>query len=254
MSRGDRISVRGAWPGALHLRQGWARARARPWNEDTPSAALRLERGSAGFLSGCVEALAGLGVDGVLTVPLYPSMTAVWVRAGFRPHRELLLLERRLDGRYSEYRPDDIGMWPNQDWVDAVIAIDDDAFDREWRMGRLGLLEASAATPTSVVLTNAEPGRPPTGFAIVGISGTTGFLQRLAVATSAQGSGLGRRLAMASLRWARGRGGRTMLVNTQPDNRRSTALYTSMGFVVLADRLSVLRAETHSVTPYIAET
>lgn len=253
MSRGDRISVRGRWPGQVQLRQGWSRAQARPWNQDVPSAALRLERGSAPFLAGCVETLAGLGAEGVMTVPLYPSMTGVWIRAGFRPHRDLLLLERPLGSRGEEHRPSDIGEWPRDDWVETVIGIDDDAFGVDWRLGRLGLIEASRATAASAILTDGSPTRAPSGFAIVGVAGTVGYLQRLAVSRSVQGTGVGRRLVMASLRWAGGRGGRSMLVNTQPDNKRSIALYTSMGFVILADRLSVLRAETDVITPYPPE-
>ncbi len=131
-----------------------------------------------------------------------------------------------------------------------MLWIDEAAFDPEWQLGRQGLIEAHQAASSSVLLTDGTPHRVrPTGFAIVGTSGSIGYLQRLAVAPARQGSGLGRDLLMGALRWARGRGARTMLVNTQPENRRSLGLYESEGFEVLADRLSVLRAETRTPKP-----
>lgn len=183
----------------------------------------------------------------MLSVPLYRRSLGLWNRAGFGPHRELLLLERRLDGRFRESRPKPISIWSGDSWLEPILRIDNLAFDLEWRLGRLGLIEASRAASSSVILTDGVPhSEPPTGFAIAGVAGSIGYLQRLAVAPEAQGTGLGRDLVMASLRWARGRGGRSMLVNTQPENRRSITLYTAMGFNVVPERLSVLRAGTRT--------
>lgn len=249
MTRGDRISVRGSWPGAVVLRQGWARAQARPWNDHSGDASIRFDRGTAGFLAGCVDVLCRLGADSVLSVPLYRSSVGVWERAGFRLHRELLLLERVLDGSTARDRkprnrgPSSVQVWPDETWLEVVAQIDELSFDQEWQLGRLGLREASEATPTGAVLTDGVPGgRVPRGFAIVGSSGSIGYLQRLGVAPEAQGSGLGRDLLQSSLQWARSRGARTVLVNTQPDNGRSLALYTSEGFHVIPDRLKVMRS------------
>ena len=44
------------------------------------------------------------------------------------------------------------------------------------------------------------------------------------------GSGLGSDLVRASLRWARGHGARSMLVNTQMDNVAAASIYRRLGF------------------------
>ncbi|MEX0666908.1 MAG: GNAT family N-acetyltransferase, partial [Acidimicrobiia bacterium] len=68
------------------------------------------------------------------------------------------------------------------------------------------------------------------GFAIAGAALGAGYLQRLAVSPSARGHGLGSDLVRASLRWARGHGARSMLVNTQRDNLAAASIYRQLGF------------------------
>ncbi len=66
-----KVRIEGDWPGPVSLQRGWWRAAARPWNDATPMAHLRVERGGAGFLDECASALLALrGVTGVLSPPL----------------------------------------------------------------------------------------------------------------------------------------------------------------------------------------
>lgn len=234
----------GAWPGPVVLRRRWAKAHARPWNESFPAAGLRLERGGSDFLEGCFAWLAERGCRLVLSNPLHPNATGIWEAAGFAGHTELRLLARSLVEPIPEpshpIRPGGGG----NDWP-AVVEIDDRSFDQFWRVGRLGLADAAAATPRSRLLIAEAAGRP-VGFAIAGVSLGTGYLQRMAVDPQMRGVGVGRSLVRAALRWARGRGARTMLLNTQLDNGPATALYRSEGFEILPERLVVLGREAAS--------
>jgi GNAT superfamily N-acetyltransferase len=240
MKRIGGVSVRGAWPGAVVLRSGWAKAVARPWNDSVLGASLRFERGTSEFVLACTEALFELGAPEVLSSPVHPSSMALWQRAGFRPYRELILMERTLTRRIPAAEPP---LVTRTSGVEDIEDVDRAAFDDDWQIGRLGLEDALDATPRSRLLV---AGAPADVFAIVGVSGSASYLQRIAVHPSSQRRGLGRRMLRESMRWARTTGARTMLLNTQVDNTRAVALYRSEGFDTLADRLSVLRATPDS--------
>jgi [ribosomal protein S18]-alanine N-acetyltransferase len=237
MSRIAGVSVKGTWPGALVLRSGWSKAIARPWNDLESAAGLRFERGSAEFVRACTETLFSLGAPRVYSAPVHRSGMTVWERAGFVPDRQLVLMERSLARPPSESDPP---LPTETGVVESVVAIDRAAFDPDWQIGRLGLEDALSATVHSRLIVPRDDAGC---FAIVGVTGSTSYLQRLAVDPAEQGRGLGRRLLRESMRWARGAGARSMLLNTQPENDRATALYRTEGFEMLAERLTVLRAE-----------
>ncbi len=234
----------GAWPGQVVLRRRWAKAHARPWNDELPAAGLRIERGGAEFAEACFEWLTERGCEEVLSVPVHPGSSRLWTASGFSPRVELHLLARSLADPIPAPHHAIRAGGGHGDWT-AVTAIDNRSFDRFWRVGRLGLADAAAATPRSRLLV-ADVAGEPIGFVIAGISLDTGYLQRMAVDPAVQGRGIGRSLVRAALRWARRRGARTMLLNTQLDNRAATALYRSEGFEILPERLTIYgrRAET----------
>lgn len=206
---------------------------ARPLNDDDPAATLRLERGSSEFVRSCTEALFELGAPAVWSSPVNTHGRRMWERAGFALGRQLLLMERSLARPIAQP-----GIEPRRGSVEEALPVDSEAFDDEWRIGRLGLEDALSATVRSrlLVIDTAEI----SGFSIVGVTGAAGYLQRIAVRPSAAGSGAGRSLLRSSMLWARMAGARQMLLNTQPDNDRAATLYRSEGFVELPDRLSVL--------------
>lgn len=234
------MRTRGAWPGAVQLRRGWARARARPWNDQTTtSAALRLERGGDRFLADCARWLTSRGVDEVLS----PALTAggpsgVWQKAGFVEHLSLVVYERSLLTEAAE-PSHDVQEARDPD-VEKMTRLDDRAFVPRWRVGRLGLVDAMSATSSSRVFVVSHQGTM-RGFLIAGESGDVGYIQRVAVEPDHGGRGLGRSLVRESIRWARRAGARSMLLNTQPENRPAAALYLSEGFTVVGGGLSVLR-------------
>lgn len=218
------------------FRSGWAKAQARPWNTDVDDASLRLVRGSVEFLDECVEALCGFGVGRVLSPPLDRSQSAIWVGAGFEPDLPLDVHARSLVGPLSTpvHAVTD-GL--EADWA-AAVEVDDASFDDRWRMGELGLREAKAATARSAFLVVHEGSRL-VGFVIVGAAATTAYLQRLAVAPSDRGVGIGRSLVRAASRWGAAQGATSIVLNTQPDNVAAAALYAAEGFEARSGLLSV---------------
>ena len=83
----------------------------------------------------------------------------------------------------------------------------------------------------------------PAGHALTGRTGTTGFLQRLAVHPAAQRRGVGSRLVVDALRWLVRSGARDAFVNTQPGNAAARSLYERHGFSIRPDGLDVLRLD-----------
>jgi ribosomal protein S18 acetylase RimI-like enzyme len=231
-----RLNLRGTWPGPIALRRGWALATARPWNDESTDAHLRLIRGSAEFLEAAAAAIP-VGHGTVLSPPLAAGSTTIWEEAGFRPHLVLDMFQRDLLARAT---PPTVPVMSGEEgeW-DHAIQIDRAAFDPLWRLGATGLKEALNATPTSEFLTVRGETGTIVGFAIVGAGAAIGYLQRVAVDPAFARQGYGRALVRASLGWARQHGCRTMLLNTQPENEPAGRLYESEGFTRVAAGLVI---------------
>ncbi|HSJ28125.1 MAG TPA: GNAT family N-acetyltransferase [Acidimicrobiia bacterium] len=234
MNGEGQVSTRGEWPGLVTLRAGWWKGVARPRHDHTLDAVLRLERSSSDFVRRCTTWLADHGAATVDSPPLMHGSARVFQQAGFSPYAELLLFERDLRDRLPT--PADVRDATEGDRI-AAARIDDAAFDGDWRVGRLGLADALDATPHSVMLFHGSGA----GFVIAGVSHEIGYLQRIAVDPSHQGQGYGRALVQAAMAWARSRGARTMMLNTQIDNERATQMYRSESFVALPSRLVIHR-------------
>lgn len=236
------MRVRGSWPNPVVLRRGWARADARPWNRSRPDAHLRLVRGSAGFLSAAAEHVLGFGATAVVSPPLIGTARDTWLRAGFVPDSRLRLLRKEI-GPIS--RPDvPISTLAHDRWG-RIVAIDAAAFGDRWKAELPALTEALQSASSSTLL-GVESDGELAGYAIVAVSGGTGYLQRLAVDPAFQRSGLGRALTRAAHDWARRRGARHIVLNTKPDNTPALDLYLSEGYVLLPERLELLRYPANS--------
>lgn len=232
------VRIRGSWPDRVAIRRGWAAAVARPWNDQTEAvASLRLDRGGDRFLEACCEWLSGQGVELIRSPALGEAQTGVWRRAGFDDHMELVVFERALSDAVPAPTRAVVEL-PAPDLV-MLAAMDDRAFEADWRVGRWGLEDALAATPSAVVLAVTDEGET-LGFAIVGEISGVAYLQRLAVEPARTRAGVGSSLVRAALTWAKRRGAHTMLLNTQPDNAAAAGLYRSESFVALRPRLAVL--------------
>lgn len=232
------MSAHGEWPNPVSLRRGWSLAMARPWNDDSEQfASLRLHRGGWRFLRRCVEWLSDQSVRQVLSPAMTPEQSGVWRQSGFLPHLELVVFERTVP---ASPPPPDIPV-SETTWtpLEILADIDNRAFPPTWRVGRRGLADALAATSNSTILT-VEENRRLLGFSIVGETGGVSYLQRLAVEPDQSRRGIGRSLVRHSLGWAARHGARTMLLNTQPDNRPAAELYVSEGFIRVRPYLQVL--------------
>lgn len=243
----DDVRTRGTWPGPIVLRRGFALAHARPWNDQTHDvASMRLIRGNHTFVASGVRWLTHQGVVTTRSPALSAQQTAMWRRAGFSDHLQLDVYERTLGPERSA--DDGIVVREARPNLETLTEIDDLAFAPLWRVGHLGLEDALRATSLSVVLT--VPNRAETvGFLIAGVAGSVAYLQRLAVRPEQQGRGLGSSLVRSSLRWAWRSGARTMLLNTQPENRASARLYVREGFHRLDTRLHVLARRSRDEAP-----
>lgn len=231
------MKVSGSWPEQVTVRDHWGKATARPWNDDLPFGYLRLERGGARFLRSASRHVLSYGVDLVASPPLLGSATGTWAEAGYSHFQDLHLYRRNLVGSVPAAQP---VIRETQPDFEMLADVDLRSFDALWRTTSIGLRESYRATLRRTVL--VTPGEPsPEGFAIVGCSGVTSYLQRIAVSPSHRRRGWGGRLMLAAVRWAVRHGAATMLLNTPPANRGAAALYRSTGFRRLPDRLVVLR-------------
>ncbi len=234
----DRLHLDGVWPGPVTVRKGWAKAMARPWNDEVPDAAIRLERGSTDFLRSVADLLGAKGSGTVYSPALYPTATKVWISAGFTLFRHLDIMEFPLGGKVPAPEHS-IEAVAHPDW-DRLVEVDGLAFEGFWKMSVAGLVEAMRATPRAVAL-EAWVGDDLAGYALVGSQMSLSFLQRVAVAPDFGGVGVGASLVRASLSWANARGARSMVLNLRPENERARRLYEREGFQARDTRLHLLR-------------
>jgi ribosomal protein S18 acetylase RimI-like enzyme len=233
-----RVHIQGEWPGPVALQRGWSRAVARPWNDATPMAHLRIERGGPGFLDESAALLLALpGVTGVLSPPLLAAARTAWEQAGFRTHARLILMRRELDGPVE---PDHQVAAGDLRDLDDALKVDQAAFDSFWRFDRTALLEAVQATSRRALHLVRRPGGGLAGFAVTGQAGALGYLQRVAVDPAWQGRGIGRSLVRAAAMWARAEGASALLLNTPEGNEAAAGMYATEGFRTVTRDLAVL--------------
>lgn len=113
--------------------------------------------------------------------------------------------------------------------LSRAAVVDQAAFGAEWGNTAASLRRIARATPRHRSR-QMSSGDGMIGFAITGLGGNTGYLQRLSVSPQHQRRGVGRCLVLDSLAWMQFHGATTALVNTGVDNHGAMALYTSVGF------------------------
>ena len=235
-----RMNISGRWPDEVTIRSNWSKAKGRSWNRDLPYGYVRVIRGNAAFTRAAAEHVLGYDVELVASPPLLKGPDKPWEKAGFQPFLELHLYRRSLVGDLPDRQPE-VTTVASPDFT-TFYAIDRSAFNPLWRMEPLGLEESYRATTRSVVLTTSNGDRV-VGYAIVGLSGITAYLQRIAVDPAMQRQGHGQRLLKAAVRWAGDHGAATMLLNTQPENDVSANLYRAQGFARVPGGLRVMKYE-----------
>jgi ribosomal protein S18 acetylase RimI-like enzyme len=233
------VTQRGTWPGRITLRRGWARAEARPWNDEEPQASLRLLRGGSSFLQACGARLTEFDITGVISPPLPLSSQRAWLQGGFEPYIDLALMRKSLDSDIGS--PNHLVVEKPEPCLDDLLLIDSAAFTPFWRFNLDALEEAIAATSRSATLTILGSTGIPIAYAVVGFGSVIAYLQRVAVQPKWQGQGMGRSLVRVVARRARNAGAKVLLLNTQVDNTSAIGLYEDEGFIRLPEPLSLLR-------------
>lgn len=156
---------------------------------------------------------------------------------GFTQARELLLLERDLDGLNG---PNAIRDWASSAWRSHRAArIDAQAFPVGWSMNRPEIKHALRATTNSGIAFVTRS-RHRIGYALVGASLDHAYLQRIAVLPTAQGLGFGALLTESCMQWAATQGAAKMFVNTESNNQPALNLYERFGFELCGERLFVM--------------
>lgn len=221
------------------VRHGETSMRIGPWSDVTGVAQLVALPGpratEADAIGAALDTAARLGFTHVRTGALGPGEIAPYTAHGFEVEATLVLLRHSLRDLIS--RPRGLHRARRADWTTLAV-IDAAAFPSYWHFDERSLRDAQGATPTS--RTRIAGGRSPVGYAITGRTGSTGFVQRLAVHPSAAGRGVGRALTLDGLHWLRRRGAKQAFVNTQEDNDRALALYRGLGFLSEPQPLLVL--------------
>lgn len=220
-------------------------------------------RPRAGDILACVQSLVEMGVEATITPALGLFEAEPFFQAGFELHERLHLLSKNLlayqppalsetladaHSRAARRHPlrasdltKDIAIVKAKRWHrQAMLDVDEAAFQGFWKFDQRSLSDALNATPHNYARM-ARHGTTNLGYAITGLSGNRGYLQRLAVVPEAQGLGLGAALVHDSSTWLRSRGAVTAMVNTQERNTRALELYERSGFIRQRDGLVVLR-------------
>jgi ribosomal protein S18 acetylase RimI-like enzyme len=193
-------------------------------------------------------------VHAIRTGALFAQAADRFAGAGFSVIDTLMLFRADLgDPSVPGAKPErraTVPLWSRQHHTAAQI--DRAAFGVEWSNGPADLAEIRRATASHRArarrsLTSEISGmfkRPPlVAFAITGAAGGHGYLQRLAVLPEHQRQGHGRALTVDSLTWMRRRRLGHAVVNTGENNEAARALYESLGFRALDDRLVVMQLD-----------
>ena len=186
------------------------------------------------------------GVRAIRTGALFPGSVGPFVAAGFEPIDELALLERSLVS-YAPRHPSRRVRPVRRRHLDRVAAVDVRAFGSTWGNDRDALADIMHATPHARARTLSLD-RSIVAFAMSGVAGRVGYLQRLAVDPDRQRHGAGSELVDDALAWMRRRGATTAMVNTASDNDAALALYDTFGFRRRSDCLVLLELRLDSMS------
>ena len=228
------------------------RARLRPWSGDPGCAFLLITAADSvgpdqSHLQQWLTTAKQWGYQRVRTSALPPHLSDPLRHVGFSAVQELAVLSAAHDASPTFDIPRDVAPRPLRinrlhrptHKMMEVLRLDEMSFPSPWNMAWADLTDAINATHHSRLFVSENKGALD-GFALVGVSHGTGFLQRLAVHPSARRTGVASRLVATCLEWSYKRGCSTTIVNTETTNHSALSLYESVGFREMPDGLSVL--------------
>lgn len=225
---------------SFRFRGGVARVTA--WNGRSDVASLAIhgtDTPSPRTLRRVLARLSDAGYREVVTNALAPGASLPLVDAGFAVRGRLHLLAHDLE---EIPRANQRTRRATRADRATILFVDAAAFDDFWRFDAAALREATHATPRAHVRVAPMHGDVE-GYGLFGRAGTSGYVQRLAVAPHAEGIGYGRSLLGDGLRWLKSHGAQRVYVNTQDDNGRALELYLRNGFTQMPVGLCVLGRE-----------
>lgn len=185
-----------------------------------------------------VDELAGRGVTRVLTAALDEKCLEPFVDAGFELHEQLCVFRHDLGHRVTAARRDTRRGSRHRD-VAAVAALDERAFSDGDPVDSGGLTTILSATAVCRFRVMTSRAGDPVAYAVAGLSGSRGYVQRIAVDPVCRRQGLGRTLVTDALDWFQRRSVTSVLVNTHVDNVAARHLYEGCGFASTPERLAV---------------
>lgn len=209
-----------------------------PWPGDrTTTQLLSVSTVSTDELTAAMAAALAAGAVRLRSGPLTDAQLAPFEACGFRVERRLIVLRATLDHPLARSGPPP--RLATARWFGMLAELDVAAFGQEWGLDATAIERAVQATTVGQVRMVALP--DPVAYAVVGRAGTTGYLQRLAVAPEHQGQGHGTHLVNWTLRWCRRHRCTTALVNTEDTNTVALGLYQRLGFVPDSEPLLIAR-------------
>lgn len=120
--------------------------------------------------------------------------------------------------------------------LDALLAVDDSAFDRFWAYGAAEMAHALEVERVTLV----RDGGLVVGYASSAIIGPACTIGRLAVSPSARRRGVASALVRETAGWARRTGAAALSLCTQQSNTASRALYAGLHFVEVNESYAIL--------------
>ncbi len=213
-------------------------------------------------VAGVVNELAARGVERILTAALDAASLEPFADAGFTPHEDLCVLRHDLGSRPrttsdrrgrtrpgptrpGSSRPDTTRRGSTRRGsmrrdLARAAAVDQRAFSTGFALDRNGLEAIVSATPACRFrLVAGGPAGSVAAYALCGLAGDTGYVQRVAVDPACRRNGHARALLGDALDWFDRRRAARVLVNTQVTNLAAQQLYLGVGFTRTADRLAV---------------
>lgn len=217
--------------------------RMRQWPNDATVAHLifldHLTVPSADAIDEAVAHARRKGARVIRTSALFPRAAEIVMSSGFSAIDRLALLQLAISDVADELPEPRRRTSPMLPWQHQRVArVDQDAFGPLWGNDSTSLREIRRATPVHRARV-VRGGRQVVGFAITGLAGSNGYLQRLAVAGERRREGVARDLVADAVRWMHDRRASTAYVNTGTSNDAALELYDGLGFVRLDHELQI---------------
>ena len=228
-------------------------ARVRPWpGEPTIAHLVTVDHGGdvpASLLRTWLNELRRTGYEHVRSGALNQASCRGYEAIGFTPVQSLALLRSALTSRGAPHGGDVRLRKGHYGELPELAVVDRQAFQTGWGLDAISIEDAMNATPAHRLRVAVDASTNEIlGYSVAGRAGRAGFFQRLAVDPMAQRRGIGTRLVVDAQSWARRWRATSMTVNTQVDNAAALHLYTSCGFELLDERLTVMqRSLDHDV-------